>query len=180
MGSLMHEIAHGLGPAFTIQGGKQVDIREALGPVYSGLEEAKADTAGMFALKWLLDRGVMPKDRSEEYYASYLGDLFRTLRFGTGEAHGRAELMELNYLLEQRAVTTADGRYIIDYARIPVALAQLAKELLEMEGAGDRARAEAWFAKYDKLPAGLKAAMAATAGIPVDVNPIFSFPDKVE
>ena len=32
--------------------------------------------------------------------------------------------------------------YTIDLARIPVVLAALAKELLEMEAAGDRARAE--------------------------------------
>ena len=30
--------------------GRQVDIREAIGPAYSGLEEAKADVAGMFGL----------------------------------------------------------------------------------------------------------------------------------
>src|SRR5260221_7444043 len=41
--TIMHEIAHGLGPAFARQDGKQADIREAIGPVYSGLEEAKAD-----------------------------------------------------------------------------------------------------------------------------------------
>src|SRR5436309_8262725 len=30
----------------------------------------------------------------EEYYASYVAGIFRTTRFGTGEAHGRAEMME--------------------------------------------------------------------------------------
>jgi hypothetical protein len=179
-GSLMHEIAHGLGPAFARVGGKQIDIREAIGPAYSGLEEAKADVAGMFGLKWLMDRGAMPKDRAEEYYASYVGGLFRTLRFGTGEAHGRAELMEFNYLLEQHALSFADGRYTLDYARVPAVLAQLARELLEMEATGDRGRVEAWFAKYDKVPAELKAALATTTDIPVDIRPIFSFKDEVQ
>jgi hypothetical protein len=178
-GTLLHEICHGLGPSFARQNGKQVDIREAIGPAYSGLEEAKADVVGMFGLKWLVDHGALPKDRLEEYYASYVAGIFRTLRFGTGEAHGRAEMMEFNYLLENGALQHAAGRYTIDYARIPAVVAQLAKVLLEIEDRGDRARAESWFAKYDRMPAELTQALAGTKDIPVDVDPVFSFKDDV-
>jgi hypothetical protein len=178
--TLLHEISHELGPAFARQNGKQVDIREAIGPAYSGLEEAKADVTGMFGLAWLVDHGALPKARLPEYYASYVAGIFRTLRFGTGEAHGRAEMMEFNYLAEQGALSLVNGRYAIDYARIPMALAQLCKELLQMEDTGDRRRAEAWFTKYDKIPETLQHALAATAGIPVDLDPVFSFPDKVQ
>jgi hypothetical protein len=178
--TLLHEISHELGPAFARQNGKQVDIREAIGPAYSGLEEAKADVTGMFGLAWLVDHGALPKERLPEYYASYVAGIFRTLRFGTGEAHGRAEMMEFNYLAEQGALSLVNGRYAIDYARMPVALAQLCKELLQMEDTGGRQRAEAWFTKYDKIPATLQHALAATAGIPVDLDPVFSFPDKVQ
>jgi len=177
--TLLHEISHELGPVFARQNGKQVDIREAIGPAYSGLEEAKADVTGMFGLAWLVDHGALPKERLPEYYASYVAGIFRTLRFGTGEAHGRAEMMEFNYLAEQGALSLVNGRYAIDYARMPAALEQLCKELLQMEDAGDRRRAEAWFTKYDKIPGELQHALAATAGIPVDLDPVFSFPDKV-
>ena len=61
---LMHEISHGLGPAFARMNGKQVTIREAIGPAYSRLEEAKADVVGMFGLKWLMDHGALPKKRA--------------------------------------------------------------------------------------------------------------------
>ena len=178
---LLHEISHGLGPAFARQGGRQMDIREAIGPVFSGLEEAKADVVGMFGLKWLVDRGALPKDRLEEYYASYVAGIFRTLRFGTAEAHGLAEMMEFNYLSQEKAITrdSATGRYVIDYARIPSALAQLAKELLEIEATGDRVRAENWFKRYDAMPAELKAALDKANDVPVDIDPVFSFPDRV-
>jgi hypothetical protein len=176
----MHEICHGLGPAFARQNGRQVDIREAIGAGYSGLEEAKADVVGMFALKWLIDRDVLPKNRLEEYYASYLAGIFRTVRFGTGEAHGRAEMMEFNYLSEQGAIVQTGGRYAVDYAKIPAAIGRLAKELLEQETTGDRARTEAWFAKYDKMPATLKQALAAANEVPVDVDPIFSLMERFE
>jgi hypothetical protein len=177
--TLMHEISHELGPDFAHRTGKQVDIREAIGPAYSGLEEAKADVVGMFGLKWLVDHGALPKERLEEYYASYVAGIFRTLRFGTGEAHGRAEMMEFSYLSEQRALNYSGGRYSIDLSRISGGLASLAKELLEMEATGDRARTEAWFTKYDRMPAELKSALATTTNIPVDINPVFSFKDDV-
>ena len=177
--TLMHEISHELGPDFARRSGKQMDIREAIGPAYSGLEEAKADVVGMFGLKWLVDHDAMPKQRLEEYYASYVAGIFRTLRFGTGEAHGRAEMMEFSYLAENRALNLRAGRYAIDFARMPAVLSALAKELLEMEATGDRARVEAWFTKYDRMPAELKTALAGAGGIPVDVNPVFSFKDDV-
>jgi hypothetical protein len=177
--TLMHEICHGLGPAFARVGGRQTDIREAIGGLFGGLEEAKADVVGMHALKWLVDRNALPKARLEEYYASYVAGIFRTVRFGTGEAHGRAEMMEFNYLSAQGAIANVSGRYHVDYAKMPVALAALAKELLEQEATGNRARAEAWFARYDRMPPALTTVLAAAKDVPVDVDPIFSFAEPV-
>jgi len=178
--TVMHEIAHGLGPAFARTANGKVSIREAIGPTFSGLEEAKADVVGMYGLKWLIDNGAVPKDRLEEFYASYVGGMFRTVRFGVAEAHGQAEMMEFNYLSEQGAVTRdASGRYAIDYAKVPGAIASLAKELLEIEATGDRARAENWFKKYSEMPEALKTALKSTANVPVDIDPVFSFPAKV-
>ena len=174
-GTLMHEIAHELGPNFARQNGRQLPINEAIGPAYSGLEEAKADVVGMFGLAWLIDHGVVPKDRLEEDYASYVAGLFRTLRFGTGEAHGRAEMMEFNYLLENHALTYANGRYTVHYDRIPAVIASLAKELLSIEAAGSRTRAETLLAKYDSMPPELTTALKVTQDIPVDIDPVFSY-----
>jgi len=181
LGTIMHEMAHGLGPAFARTPAGKIDIREAIGPAYSGLEEAKADAVGMFGLKWLVDHGALPKEKLEEYYASYVAGIFRTTRFGTGEAHGRAEMMEFNYLSERGAIKRqASGKYSIDYAKMPVAVADLAKELLEIEATGDRDRAEKWFQKYDVMPSELKASLkSAATKVPVDINPVFTFKERV-
>ena len=180
-GTLMHEICSRAGAGLCAQAdGKQVDIREAIGPAYSGLEEAKADVVGMFGLKWLVDHGALPKERLEEYYASYVAGMFRTLRFGTGEAHGRAEMMEFNYYLEHGGVRReASGKYSLDFDKMPSLVASLAKELLEIEATGDRARAEAWFTKYDVIPPELQASLDKAKNVPVDLDPIFSFPREV-
>jgi hypothetical protein len=177
---VMHEISHGIGPAFARTANGRVDIGEAIGPIQSALEEAKADVVGMFALEWLMNRSALPRSRSQDYYASYVAGIFRTVRFGVAEAHGRAQMMEFNYLSEKGAIKReASGRYAIDFAKMPSAIASLAKELLEIEATGDRARAEAWFAKYDKMPSSLKAALAKTTSVPVDIDPVSAFADVI-
>jgi hypothetical protein len=179
--TIMHEICHGLGPAFARTSAGKVSIREAIGHQFSSLEEAKADATGMFALQWMVDHGALPKQKLEEYYVSYVGDLFRSARFGTAEAHGEAEMMEFNYLSERGAIRrNADGRYAIDYEKIPGAIAGLAKELLEIEATGDRQRAEDWFEKYREMPEQLKVSLKAASDIPVDIDPVFSFSERVK
>jgi len=180
-GTLLHEISHGLGPAYARKNGKQVDIREAIGPVYSALEEAKADVVGLYGLKWLIDHGALPEDRLGEYYASYVAGYLRTLRFGTAEAHGLAEIMEFNYLSERKAIVRdqATGRYAIDYGRMSQGIADLAKELLEIEATGDAKRAEQWFARYRAIPSELQQALAKITDVPVDIDPVFSVKEDV-
>lgn len=179
--TMMHEISHGIGPSFARVDGKQVDIRAAIGPQYSSLEEAKADVVGMFGLIWLLDHGYLPKEKRDELFTSYVGGMFRTIRFGTAEAHGGAELMEFNYLSEQGVVKrdSATGKYSVDYDKMTAAINALAKELLEIEATGDRARAENWFKKYNAVPAELQQVFQNMTDIPVDITPIFSWPIKV-
>ena len=178
---VMHEICHGLGPAFARTAAGKVDIRESIGPTYAGLEEAKADIVGLYALNWLMQKGVLPKERAPEYYASHVAGIFRTVRFGVAEAHGRAEMMEFNYLSEQGAITRdASGKYAIDYDKMTTAIAALAKELLEIEATGDRKRAEDWFNKYDSMPPVLKSALANTKDVPVDIDPVSAFGEQVQ
>ncbi|MBI3669482.1 MAG: Zn-dependent hydrolase, partial [Acidobacteria bacterium] len=85
------------------------------------------------------------------------------------------------YLSEQGAITrdAASGRYVVDYARMPQAIATLAKELLEMEATGDRARVEKWFQKYAVMPPELAAVLAKVSDVPVDIDPVFSFAEPI-
>jgi len=176
LGTIMHEMAHGLGPAFARNSAGKVGIRESIGPIFSGLEEAKADVVGMFGLKWLVDHDVLPKSKVEEFYASYVAGIFRTVRFGIAEAHGQAEMMEFNYLSERGAIKRqSSGRYAIDHERMPGVISDLAKELLEIEATGDRGRAENWFKKYGAMPAELRVSLKLAAAVPVDIDPVFSF-----
>lgn len=175
--TIMHEISHGLGPTFAHTAQGKVEINEAIGSAYSALEESKADVVGEFCYGWLIDHDAVPKEKRNTTYASYVAGIFRTVRFGVAEAHGQGEIMQFNYYTEQGAIRRdpATGLYEIDFDKMPVAIASLAKELLEQEATGDRARTEAWFKKYGQMPPELSAALAKTTDIPVDIDPEFDF-----
>ena len=173
-GTELQEISHGLGPAYAHVGGNQVAIKEAIGPAYSGLVEAKDDATGIFLAKWMVDQKLLPASELNCIYGSYVAEVLHTLRFGTGDAHGRAKMTEFNYLLEHGALMQGgDGKYSIDYGAMSAAVASLAQQLLTFEAHGDRAGVEAWFAKYDVMPPALTRALGSTTDIPVDITPEF-------
>ena len=129
---------------------------------------------GVAAAKWLVDQKILPDTILHTIYGSYVAGIFRTLRFGTGEAHGRAEMMEFNYLQEKGALRQgADGRYTIDYEVMPAAIASLTEKLLTFEAQGDRAGVEAWYVKYDVMPSSLTKVLETTKDILVDITPEF-------
>jgi hypothetical protein len=177
--TIMHEISHGLGPAYAQTTAGRKDIRESIGPMYSALEESKADVVGMLCLAWLVDHHVLPDAKLNGYYASYIAGNLRSVRFGVGEAHSRGEMMEFNFLLENGAVTFDPGskRYLVQFAKMPETIAALAKTLLQIEARGDRQAAEQWFDHYGTMPPQLKDALTKTKAIPVDLDPTFSFPN---
>lgn len=178
-GTVMHEIAHGLGPAFARTATGRQDIRASIGPQFSSLEESKADITGLFGLGWLAAHGRYPQEKMAEIYVSHIAGIFRTVRFGVEEPHARGEIMEFNYLSERGAIAydSATQRFRVDVAAMPQAIASLAQELLQQEASGDRARAERWFAKYGVMPAQLAKALERVRDVPVDVDPVFDFPD---
>ena len=135
----------------------------------------------MFGLYWLVEHGALPKERLDEYTLSYVAGIFRTVRFGTAEAHGRAEMMEFNVLSEAGAIMceAATGRYVVDTAKIQAAMTALAKELLEIEATGDGARAEAWFKKYGTMQADLKSALDAAKDVPIDFEPVQPYAEAI-
>jgi hypothetical protein len=180
--TIMHEIAHELGPVYARTANGKVDTRASIGPRFSGLEEAKADVVGQVCLQWLVDHDAYPKEKMHGVAASYVAGIFRTIRFGIAEAHSAGEMMQFNYLSEHGAIRrdSPTGLYEIDFDRMRTAMASLAKELLEQEATGDRARAEAWFKKYAVMPPELEALLAKTSDIPVDIDPEFDFNPPVK
>jgi Peptidase family M49 len=170
---LMHEIAHGLGPNYVH--GTKTPINVALRDLYSWIEENKADLAGLNSLRYLREHGIINKDLRNQQFVSYLGGIFRTIRFGTGEAHGKAAIVSLNYLMEKGAITYSETtkRYAIDFNKIDAAVDMLANELLVIEAEGDYERAKKLSEKYSATTAVVQASLDSLKELPVDLVPLY-------
>ena len=152
---LMHELMHGLGPHETIgAGGKSMTVRAALQQSYGALEEAKADIAGLFALQYLIDKGVLDRALERSVYVTFLASSFRTLRFG-GDAHAVGMALQLNTLLDAGAVRVAkDGTFSVDPAKIKDAVRALTARDHERPGGGRRREGRRDAARARRGPAG--------------------------
>ena len=100
---LCHELMHGLGPHNITVAGRKTTVRLELKDLYSAIEEAKADVTGLWALQHLMDTRKLNPDDTGFYYTTYLASMFRSVRFGINEAHGRGVALQFNYLLEKAA-----------------------------------------------------------------------------
>lgn len=174
---LMHEICHAVGPR-TVKVGKKKGMatNAAIGADYSALEEAKADISGLHSLAYLMDKGVVDKKRGKEFYVSFLGSLFRTVRFGLEEAHGKASAISLNYLLKNGGLlyNEQSKKWSIDFENIRKGIKSLARELLILEGDGDPEKVAVFFKKWTGMTPQLEASLAQTKNIAIDVLPIRS------
>ncbi|MFN2382716.1 MAG: peptidase [Gemmatimonadota bacterium] len=170
--SVMHELAHGLGPDFVY--GSEIPLSVALEANYSPLEEAKADVIGVTSLIQLTERGVYSDAFRRQVYVTGVASLFRCVRFGIEEAHGKGCAVQLNALLDDGAMTVgADGRFGIDFARIGPAYAALGRTLLTLEATGDRAGVEALLTGEGGLPGSVAEALGRLADVPVDIRPVY-------
>ena len=183
--TLVHETAHGLGPGkITVErDGEKVEtsVNAELKDLYSVIEEAKADTLGMYLNYLLVEKGLHPESFLENVYASFLGGFFRSVRFGANEAHGKANVIQFNYLSEKGAVVRdEDGRYGYDASKMREAVESLARELLMLEARGDYAGSQEFIAKYGEMPAELEKALAGLDDIPTDIRPTYPILEQMK
>ncbi|RMG61046.1 MAG: peptidase [Calditrichaeota bacterium] len=168
---LMHEIAHGIGPRYVH--GTKTPVNVALRELYSWIEENKADLAGLHSLRYFRENDIIDPAMRRQHLVSYLGSIFRTIRFGTGEAHGKAALVSFNFLRDHGGIVfdEATGRYSIDFSKIDQAITLLTNELLMIEAEGDYARAQRLEAHYGQMPEFLKQSLQQLEDLPIDIVP---------
>jgi hypothetical protein len=117
---------------------------------------------------------MFPEPFKETMYASFLGGFFRSVRFGAGEAHGMANVIQFNYLTAKGAITkNKRDRYIYHGDKMPKAIEQLASTLLMIEALGDYQAAKKLIDRYGVMPQDLKDSLASLTHIPTDIRPIY-------
>jgi len=175
METLFHELAHSLGPGTIAVGGRSTTVDKELKEIAGGFEEAKADVMGAFNILYMMDKGVIPNAERSQIRATYVAGLFRAMRFGIGEAHGRGAAMQYRYL-RLKGVLGWDKqtkRFRIDESRIDIAIRDLVGEIVRLQGNGDYAGTKAFLAKYAVLDPEAEAVIATMKAIPTDIRPIY-------
>jgi hypothetical protein len=173
---LLHELSHTLGADY-VAGQANLTVRKALRDRYGAIEEAKADVVGLYDLRTLRAQEILTDDEVREGDLTWLASLFRSVRFGTEEAHGLANAVQLGFLMHEGAILfdPKRGEFALHEKRLDPALSALAKELLEIEGSGDYDRASRFLKQYGSLDPQVREALKKIASVPVDVT--FTTPD---
>lgn len=133
---MFHEVAHGLGVKHTINGkGK---VREALLEQAGALEEGKADILGLYMVTQLRKKGEITEGELMDDYVTFMAGVFRSVRFGASDAHGRANMLRFNFFLERGAFVrdAATGTYRVDPEKMAAAMDELSALILKLQGDG--------------------------------------------
>jgi hypothetical protein len=168
---MFHEVAHGLGVKHTIN--RRGTVRAALKEQAGALEEGKADILGLYMITRLHQQGELPGANLDDNYVTFLAGIFRSVRFGAANAHGRANAAELSYLQERGAFTrdSASGHYRVDFPRMQAAVDSMAGAILRLQGDGDYEGVKRFMAERGAIPESLRAELDRLSGrgIPVDI-----------
>jgi hypothetical protein len=109
----------------------------------------------------------------KQAFVSYLGSMFRSVRFGLNEAHGKAAAMELNYLWKHGAIRYNETRktWSVDFDSIRAGVKSLANALLLLEGNGDGAKVKEFTDAWTYMTPELQASLDKVKDIAIDVIP---------
>lgn len=152
--TLWHEIGHYLGVDRDRQG-RTLDV--ALEGHADALEEMKADLVSLFALQ------RMNHESLRAIQASGIRRTLQNVRPRPDQAYQTMQLAQFNWFLD-KGLITADpktARLTIHYDQYPEAVSSLLKEVLRLQHNGDKAAAEAFFAKWTTWTPGLHEKLAA-------------------
>jgi hypothetical protein len=172
---VVHELMHGLGPHDVTEKGQHSTVRQELKDTYSSLEEAKADISSLFAIQYMIDKGVLPKSLERPLYVTYLASSFRTLRFGTSEAHGLGMVVQFNYLFDHGGFAAhPDGTLSVNMDKIKDAVKGLTHDIMTTQAEGNYEKAKALLPNVRTgIKPEVERALNKMGQLPIDIEPKF-------
>jgi hypothetical protein len=170
----LHEVSHTLGMPY-VYGKPDLTVRRALKERYSPVEECKADVLAMYNNLVLLDEKRITADDLKKSIVTYIAGLFRSLRFGATSAHGKANLVQLHWLIDRNAVTLDEELWNIDFDRFMPALTELAREVLMIQALGDYDKAGELLDRFGSMLPQIEATVARLDEVPRDLDTRYTF-----
>ena len=179
METLFHELSHSLGPGSIVVNGRQTTVDKELKDIASGFEEAKADVMGAWNILYMMDKGLLPAAEKKQIRATYVAGLFRAMRFGTGEAHGKGAAMQYRFIRDRGGIVwdPQAKRFRVDEAKIDGAIRDLVGAIVRLQGNGDYAGTKAFLDKWAVVDPEAQQVIDTMKDIPVDIRPIY--PDHI-
>ncbi|KAK5581847.1 hypothetical protein RB653_003427 [Dictyostelium firmibasis] len=165
---MFHEIAHGLGVKYLVDG-SGVSVREALEIYYSPLEEAKADILGIYFITYLSDKNLISNKDLMDNYVSYIAGIFRSVRFGTSNAHAKANTLNFNFLHKFGAFekNSTTNYFSVNFDKMKLAIPKLVNHIIVLQGNGDKIAAKNWIDEMGAL--NKEEVIIDYSGIPIDI-----------
>ena len=173
---LMHEVCHTLGPREVVKNGVTLSPREALGQYYSPIEEGKADIGGLYNLQYLIDQGIITAPLGP-YYAGFMAESLRSIRFGMGSAYGIIRSAAWNKFVDEGALVydPVANRFTLDVAKMTTAIRKLLITLITIEGEGDTTAAANFIKTYANIRPELQKLLdRADNTVPLEFVPVYA------
>ncbi|CAG8669250.1 3473_t:CDS:2, partial [Cetraspora pellucida] len=168
---------HSNGPHYIV-GSDSVPVRDRLQEYHSAIEETKADLVSLFAAAYLMNKGLMTTQPPlEQLYVTYLALTVRSLIFGHKEAHALGRVIQLNYILSRGGFIFDDkNKFRVDFDSIQSSIANLTKEILMVQGNGDKERVKEFIDQYGTVGDNVKSILnnIQKEDLKVEIWPIYN------
>ncbi len=175
-------MSHGVGPGFITVNGRKTEVKKELKETYSTIEECKADVLGMYNNIFMIDKGMFPESFAKETWDTFLAGIFRSVRFGITEAHGKGNAIIYNYLLENGGYEYNEQtqKVRVNFDKVYDVIKQLAHNILTIQATGNYQGAKDMIAKYAVISPSMKTLIDKLSNIPVDIKPVFQIEQEVK
>src|SRR5262245_5654476 len=131
-------------------------------------------------MQLLIDHEKLDNAFANTMYTTYLASMFRSIRFGINEAHGRGVAIQLNYFLDHGGViAAADGTFSVDPTRIKQNVVDLTRDIMTLQAVGDTAAAKQMLTTLGVVRPRVQAVLDRLKDVPVDIEPRFVTADQL-
>jgi len=143
--TLWHEVGHYLGVDRTKDGR---DLDQALQDNASAMEEMKADLVSLFVAEALHKQHYYTDAQLRSVYAGGILRVLQNVRPRRDQPYQTMQLMQWNFFLENGLLTFENAKLRIHYEKYHEVVGKLLQKVLEVQYAGDKAKADYFINQY--------------------------------
>ena len=130
---------------------------------------------GVYNILYMMERGELPRELYKKVLFTYIAGLFRSIRFGVAESHGKGAALQLARYLGETSVTynSEDGRYSVNFERLVESVENLVRDICNWQHNGDKEVVDEMMGRLATLDELTISNLARLSTIPVDIRPCY-------